>query len=74
MSPAAPWEMSPGLVEVNIEGGDDVDRVLDEAVQAVQGAAVRYQTGIMIARNGPGSYIVRAHPAVPFGLIRQHPG
>lgn len=74
MSSTPPWESSPGLVEVNVEGAEDTDHVLEKAVRAVQGAAIRHQTGILIARTGPGSYIIRAHPAVPFGLIRQHRG
>lgn len=74
MNAAAPWEESSGLIEVNVEGGEDVGTVLERAVEAVQGAAVRHQTGILIAHIGPGRYIVRAHPAVPFGLIRQNQG
>ncbi|MDQ0801461.1 hypothetical protein [Arthrobacter sp. SLBN-112] len=62
---------TPGMVEVNIDQPSDADQALNEATETVTEAATRYQMGIMITRTGPGRYIVRAHPAVPFGLIRQ---
>jgi hypothetical protein len=62
---------SPGMVEVTIESSSQVDPALEDAVAKVKDAAIHHRTGIMITRTGPGRYIVRAHPAVPWGLIRQ---
>jgi len=61
------------MIEVNVNDSSEVDPALNSAIEAIQGAATRYQTGIMVTRLAPGRYIVRAHPAVPFGLTRQHP-
>lgn len=64
--------LSPGMLEVNVhEAGDNA---LEEAITHVTEAATRHQTGVMVTRIGPGRYIVRAHPAVPFGLTRQQHG
>lgn len=71
MTLAAPWASSPGAVEVNVEEAAAVDPALAAAVDTVREAADRHQTGILIVRNGPGRYTVRAHPAVPYGLTRQ---
>lgn len=59
------------MVDVRVENTAEVDRELDKAIAAVKDAALRHRTGIMITRTEPGRYIVRAHPEVPFGLIRQ---
>ena len=64
-------KLSPGMVEVRVESTHEVDQALDNAVAAVKDAAIRHNTGIMITRTAPGQYIIRAHPAVPYGLIRQ---
>lgn len=63
--------LSPGMVEVRVHNHSEVDGALDDAVAAIREAAIRHQTGIMITRTGPGHYVIRAHPEVPFGLIRQ---
>lgn len=63
--------LARGMVEVMVEGPGGIDRELENAVAAVKDAAIRHRTGIMITRTGPGNYVVRAHPSVPFGLIRQ---
>lgn len=59
------------MIEVRIDDSSQVDPALDKAVETVKTAATRHRTGIMITRTAPGRYIVRAHPEVPFGLIRQ---
>jgi hypothetical protein len=59
------------MVEVRVESPHEVDQALENAVVTVKDAAIRHNIGIMITRTAPGQYIVRAHPAVPFGLIRQ---
>lgn len=56
---------------MSVDDASQVDQVLNDAVETVKVAATRHETGILITRTGPGRYIVRAHPAVPFGLIRQ---
>lgn len=59
------------MVDVGVDNASHIDQALNDAVETIKGAAIRHQTGIMITRLGPGRYVVRAHPAVPFGLIRQ---
>lgn len=71
MTTAVRRETSPGMVEVNVNDSSELDHALSEAIEAIKDAATRHQTGIMVTRVAPGRYIVRAHPAVPFGLTRQ---
>jgi hypothetical protein len=59
------------MVDVSVDDASQVDQALNDAVETVKAAATRHETGIIITRTSPGRYIVRAHPAVPFGLIRQ---
>lgn len=61
----------PGMVQVHVEDSAELDRALDDAIESIKSAANQHRTGIMVTRTGPGRYIVRAHPAVPHGLIRQ---
>lgn len=60
-----------GVVEINLESADQLDQELDKAINDVSVAATSYRIGIMVTRLSAGRYIVRAHPEVPFGLIRQ---
>lgn|GEM_PF-6576442 len=62
---------TPGVVEINVESADQLDQELDKAINDVSVAATSYRIGIMVTRLSAGRYIVRAHPEVPFGLIRQ---
>lgn len=62
------------MVEVRVQDKDQLQQALAEAVRTVAEAAERYGTGIMITELGDGYYVVRAHPAVPFGLVREQPG
>ncbi|MFC9354063.1 hypothetical protein [Arthrobacter sp. NPDC057013] len=71
MTATAQTYPSPGMVDVIVDVASQIDHALNNAVETVKAAAIRHETGIMITRIGPGRYIVRAHPAVPFGLIRQ---
>jgi hypothetical protein len=59
------------MVDISVHDASQLDHALNDAIETVKAAAIRHETGIMITRTGPGRYIVRAHPAVPFGLIRQ---
>lgn len=67
-------ERLPGMLEVNVESANEVDNALEEALAVITKTATHHRVGILVTRTGAGSYIVRAHPAVPFGLIRQHHG
>jgi len=61
----------PGMLEVQVKDASEVDGALEEAISVVMKAALQHRTGILVTRIETGRYIVRAHPAVPFGLIRQ---
>jgi hypothetical protein len=62
---------TPGMLEVHVKEASEVDDALDGAIKVVLKAADAHRTGILITRVDAGQYIVRAHPAVPFGLVRQ---
>lgn len=62
---------TPGMLEIHVNQASEVDEALARATDVVREAAARHQTGILITRIGAGRYIVRAHPAVPLGLVRQ---
>jgi hypothetical protein len=59
------------MVDVRVDNVSQMDQALNDAIETVEAAATRHQTGIMITPTGLGRYVVRAHPAVPFGLVRQ---
>jgi hypothetical protein len=59
------------MLEVNVATAADVDDALENAIGLIKVAASIHGTGIMITRTGAGQYIVRAHPGVPYGFIRQ---
>ncbi|WP_163167986.1 hypothetical protein [Arthrobacter sp. Alg241-R88] len=71
MSATAQTYRSAGIVDVSVDDASQIDHALNNAVETVKAAAIGHRTGIMITRIGPGPYILRAHPEVPFGLIRQ---
>lgn len=62
---------TPGMLEIQVKHAFEVDEALAKAINVVQKAAVEHRTGILVTRIGAGRYVVRAHPAVPFGLVRQ---
>ena len=64
----------PGVVEVNVHSAAEIDPALEEAIAVVRETAAHHRIGILVTRTGAGSYIVRAHPAVPHGLVRQQHG
>ena len=64
----------PGMVEVNVTSAADVDKALEEAITVITKTATHHRVGVLVTRTGAGSYIVRAHPAVPYGLVRQQHG
>jgi hypothetical protein len=61
----------PGMLEVHVREASEVDSALEQAIEVVLKAATEHRTGILVTRIDAGTYIVRAHPAVPFGLVRQ---
>ena len=61
----------PGMLEVQVKDASEVDNALKEAISVVLKAALKHRTGILVTRIETGRYIVRAHPAVLFGLVRQ---
>ncbi|CAN7354406.1 hypothetical protein LJR014_002023 [Arthrobacter sp. LjRoot14] len=61
----------PGMIEVNVIRAQDLDQALEDAIAIVTKTATNHSIGVLVTRTGPGSYVVRAHPAVPYGLIRQ---
>lgn len=70
----SPNERLPGMLEVNVGRASEVDNALEDAIAEITKTATYHRVGILVTRTGAGSYIVRAHPAVPYGLIRQHNG
>ncbi|AUZ33063.1 hypothetical protein C3B78_00185 [Arthrobacter sp. PGP41] len=61
----------PGMLEVTDAEGADLPGALGNAIAVVSRAADEHRTGILISRIGMDRYIVRAHPAVPYGMVRQ---
>lgn len=61
------------MQEVNVQSGADAESAIEEAIAAVMESAEHYQTGILVTRISQDTYIVRAHPTVPYGLVRQQP-
>lgn len=62
------------MVEVNVQSTAEVEPALEEAIAVIRETAAHHRIGILVTRTGAGSYIVRAHPAVPYGLVRRQHG
>lgn len=60
-----------GMLEVSVAAHSTGAGALDDAVAVVSVAAAEHKIGILISRIGEDWYIVRAHPSVPYGLVRQ---
>ncbi|MEV7633954.1 hypothetical protein ACFYLX_14565 [Pseudarthrobacter enclensis] len=61
----------PGMLEVTVGRGTGLDEALGQAVAVVSPSADEHRLGIMISRVDTDRYVVRVHPAVPYGLVRQ---
>lgn len=61
----------PGMVEVNPTTAEEASKALEDAISVITETATHHGMGVLVTRTGAGSYVVRAHPAVPYGLIRQ---
>ena len=59
------------MLEVTATEAAHLSDALGNAVEVVSRAAAEHGIGILISRVGTDSYIVRAHPGVPYGFIRQ---
>lgn len=64
--------LTPGMVELTVTEATLLDEALGAAIAQVMEAAIHHRVGVMVTRIGPDRYIVRAHPAVPYGLTRQN--
>jgi hypothetical protein len=64
-------ERLTGMLEVNVTKAEEVDQKLQEAIEVVTRTAAHHHLGVLVTRTGVGRYTVRAHPSVPYGLIRQ---
>lgn len=62
---------TPGMLEIHVKHASEVDDALAKGIEIIEKAAVEHRTGVLVTRIEAGRYIVRAHPAVPFGLVRQ---
>lgn len=65
-------QLSPGMHEVTVTNTGGTDQALKDAIAQVMDVAKRHKTGVMVTRIGIGRYVVRAHPAVPYGFVRHH--
>jgi hypothetical protein len=61
---------APGMLEVTAAEEATLADALENAVAVVSRAADEHRTGILIVRIGSDRYVVRAHPGVPYGLVR----
>lgn len=61
---------TPGMVEVTATEEATLGLALGNAIAVVSRAADEHSTGILVSRIGSDRYIVRAHPAVPYGMVR----
>lgn len=64
-------ERLPGMLEVHVSRPEELDQKLQEAIDVVSRTAAHHHIGVLVTPTGAGRYIVRAHPAVPRGLVRQ---
>lgn len=71
MTATVPLAPVPDMVEVIVKDSAQLDQALKDGIAGVIAAATLHHTGVMVIRTGPGRYVVRVHPEVPYGLIRQ---
>ena len=61
----------PQTVDVVVKTREELDRVLDEAVERLKPTALNERAGIEVARTGVGSYTASVKRHVPFGTSVQ---
>lgn len=61
----------PGILEVFVSDAQTDEKALDDAITRVAEAAVIHGIGVLVTKVSARHYIVRAHPEVPFGLVRR---
>ena len=67
-------ERLPGMLEVHVSSPEELDQKLQKAIDVVSRSAAHHHMGVLVTPTGAGRYIVRAHPAVPHGLVREQAG
>jgi hypothetical protein len=61
----------PGMLEVHVSSAGEVDLALEQAIAVITETAKHHLAGVLVTQIGAGHYIVRAHPAVPYGLVQE---
>lgn len=61
----------PGMLEVNVNSTTAVGCALEQAIETITETAKHHGIGVLVTCVGADSYIVRAHPGVPYGHVRQ---
>jgi hypothetical protein len=64
-------QVHQGWWKSNAQSAADLNEALKNAIKSGNQGCDTPPIGIMVTRTGAGRYIVRAHPEVPYGLIRQ---
>jgi hypothetical protein len=59
--------VSPRFLEITVETRQDLDTILDAAVEQLLPAAVAEVAGIQVARSGVGTYTASVRHDIPFG-------
>lgn len=68
---------SPGRLDLIVDHPQDLNHVLDKAVQRIIPSALERRKGILVTQILPNKYIVEVDDGVPCGVIhekRVHPG
>lgn len=58
---------SPRFLELTVETRQDLDTILDAAVEQLLPAAMAEVAGIQVARSGVGTYTASVSHDIPFG-------
>lgn len=69
--PQGEYHQLPGMLEVNVNSAIEVARALEQAIATITETAKHHGMGVLVTCVGAGSYIIRAHPGVPYGVVRQ---
>ena len=57
----------PTTLDILVESRQQLDGLLDAAVESLQPAAARAKAGIEVARTGIGTYSASVRDHIPFG-------
>ncbi len=65
-------EFANGRLEIIVDSREDMDVLLEHAVQQLKGTARQLKDrGIMITRHSASNFTVEFHESVPFGLTQE---